>query len=118
MVEMYRKPIIPAVNRYLGVLSASIISQETIALVASEQRKPASRLQRSLEEAISLTESLHIAVAEALAHSDDAQAQAEFYRDEVATRMHGLRSHIDLLETYTDRSFWPLPSYDDLLFRL
>ena len=118
MVEMCRKQIIPAVSRYLGALSTSIINQEAIGLAALEQKKLASRLQQSLEESITLTESLHIAVAEALSHSDDARAQAEFYRDEVGTRMHGLRSHIDLLETYTDRSFWPLPSYDDLLFRL
>jgi len=118
MVEMCRKQIIPAVSRYLGVLSNSIISQEAIGLVTSEQKKQASSLQESLEEAICQTELLHIAIAQALAQGDDALAQAELYRDEVATRMQALRGHIDLMETYTDRSFWPLPSYDDLLFRL
>jgi len=117
-VEMCRKQIIPAVSRYLGVLSNSIISQEAIGLVTSEQKKQASSLQESLEEAICQTELLHIAIAQALAQGDDALAQAELYRDEVATRMQALRGHIDLMETYTDRSFWPLPSYDDLLFRL
>ena len=30
--------------------------------------------------------------------------------------MRGLRDHADALEKITDKSFWPFPTYDDLLF--
>jgi glutamine synthetase len=118
MVEMCRKQIIPAVTQYLSHLADSITAQERIGLAAPEQKKTAQLLNNSLELAIAETELLHIALAKALTHTDDPQLQAELYRDEVAAQMQVLRSHVDLLETYTDRAHWPLPSYDDLLFRL
>lgn len=118
MVEMCRKQIIPSVSRYLGVLVDSITKQSSIGLETSLQKEQAAKLNEALERAIEATEKLHIALAEALSHNDDALLQAQQYRDEVGKRMATLRQFVDVMETFTDKAFWPLPSYDDLLFRL
>ncbi len=119
MVEMCRKQIIPAVSAYLKELTSSIQGQEAIGLKsATNQRNQAELLQLSLEAAIAETEVLHSAIGKALSLSGEVQKQAEFYRDTVATQMQTLRTHVDFLETYTDTRLWPLPSYDDLLFKL
>ena len=41
---------------------------------------------------------------------------ARFYHDSVLYEMKELRHAVDELEMNTDRSFWPMPSYGDILF--
>ena len=118
MVEMSRKYVIPSVTKYLGVVSDSIIKQEAVGLEATGQRKIATTLSSTLNQSIAATEELHVSIAKALSYKDDVFKQAQLYRDEVSNQMLALRSNIDVMETYTDKSLWPFPSYDDLLFRL
>jgi len=40
------------------------------------------------------------------------------YRDRVKVRMEEVRSYSDELERITDKDFWPIPSYGDLLFEV
>ena len=118
MVEMTRRSIVPAVTRYVSELVQDISSQKSIGLQTVELEKIASLLSRELNETIQAGEALHISLAQALAMADDPLAQAELYRDQVLERMRDLRSHADMLETYTDKQAWPFPGYEDLLFRL
>ncbi|MDX9824829.1 MAG: glutamine synthetase type III, partial [Sphaerochaeta sp.] len=118
MVEMCRKHVLPSVIRYVGDLSDAIAKQEAIGLDASMQRQTISVVQTALNQAIEGTELLHVCIAKALSYKDEVLKQAQIYRDEVVSQMQSLRSHLDLMETYTDKTYWPFPSYDDLLFRL
>jgi glutamine synthetase len=118
MVEMTRRSIVPAVTRYLSELVHDIQSQKSIGLKTAELEKIASLLSHELNETIQAGEALHIALAKALALSDDTLAQAEMYYHEVIERMKDLRSHADMLEVFTDKEAWPFPGYEDLLFRL
>jgi Uncharacterized protein related to glutamine synthetase len=115
---MCRKHVIPSVIRYVGNLSDAIAKQEAIGLDASMQRQTISVVQTALNQAIEGTELLHVCIAKALSYKDEVLKQAQIYRDEVVSQMQSLRSHLDLMETYTDKTYWPFPSYDDLLFRL
>ena len=118
MVEMCRKFVIPSVIRYVGTLADSIAKQEAIGFEVAIQRQTISTVQNALNQAIEGTELLHVCIAKALSYKDEVLKQAQIYRDEVVSQMQNLRSHLDLMETYTDKTFWPFPSYDDLLFRL
>ena len=118
MVEMTRRSIVPSVTRYLSELVGDITSQKNLGLQTAELEKIATLLSVELNETIKSGEALHIAIAQALALSDDTIGQAEFYSSEVLERMRDLRSHADMLETYTDKQAWPFPGYEDLLFRL
>ena len=118
MVEMCRKQIIPSVIRYVGDLAQAITRQDALHLDTKAQIQLLQTLQNALNQAIEATEYLHVCIAKALSFKDEAKKQAEIYRDEVVSQMLMLRSHVDLMETYTDKMYWPFPSYDDLLFRL
>lgn len=118
MVEMCRKSIIPAVIGYVGKLSDSLSKQEARGLSVNAQQQLVTTVQTALNQAIEATEQLHVCIAKALSYKDEVLKQAQIYRDEVVQQMQLLRSHVDLMETYTDKAFWPFPSYDDLLFRL
>jgi glutamine synthetase len=47
---------------------------------------------------------------------EDNQKQADFYANEVVPAMEALRSSIDALECITEHSYWPVPTYNDMLF--
>jgi glutamine synthetase len=41
---------------------------------------------------------------------------ASFYHSVITADMTALRKEADLLEQLTDKSYWPYPTYSDLLF--
>ena len=49
-------------------------------------------------------------------YSDDIQAYADFYCDSVFADMQALRAIGDEIETETGASYWPYPTYGELLF--
>ena len=46
----------------------------------------------------------------------DAEEAAVYYHDVILSDMEDMRTQADLLETLTEKSFWPFPTYSDLLF--
>ena len=44
------------------------------------------------------------------------EAAVTYYHDVIVSDMQALRADADLLEQLTDKSFWPYPTYSDLLF--
>ena len=48
----------------------------------------------------------------------DHKAQAFLYRDNVKAKMEQVRFYADDLEKITDKSYWPMPTYGDLLFEV
>ena len=46
----------------------------------------------------------------------NAEAAAMYYHDTIIPGMHALRTEADALEAMTDKSYWPYPTYSDLLF--
>ena len=66
------------------------------------------------------TDSLYDAI-ETLSHGlenvpKQAEAAAMYYHDTIITGMNALRAEADALEALTDKSYWPYPTYSDLLF--
>ena len=46
----------------------------------------------------------------------DPLKKAFFYRDKIIPLMGSVRKNTDELELITDRKYWPMPSYRELLF--
>ena len=49
---------------------------------------------------------------------EDITAQAFFIRDALLGKMDALRALCDKAETLTAASYWPFPTYGDLLFKV
>ena len=46
------------------------------------------------------------------------EARAFAFAERVLPQMDALRSHVDEMETLTDRRAWPMPTYGDLTYRV
>ena len=65
-----------------------------------------------INESIKALDALHMQV-EAI---EDAQEQAGAYAHEVAPAMGRLRAAVDAMEEIVAADYWPVPTYDDILF--
>ena len=73
-----------------------------------------------LESAEDFDQALYDAI-DALRHAleaapKEAVAAAKYNYDIIIPGMQTIRSAADMLETLTDKSYWPYPAYSDLLF--
>jgi glutamine synthetase len=118
MNEMTNKAIIPAVCKDIGQCARSIEEQKELGLDVTAQMARLKQKNELLERAIKQVARLHLGIAKAQAINDDIFKKAEAFRDDVRIRMEALRGTVDALENVTDKSLWPYPGYDDLLFRL
>lgn len=121
MIEMAERMIIPAVIRYSKMLAESINAVAATGTgadtsVAQDRLKQVSALLKEFGEGIA---ALRSAVEEAeQASHDDTYAVACLWRDRVFTAMGKARQSADLLEGLVDRSYWPMPTYQELLLKV
>ncbi len=116
MVDMARKEILPAVEDYVSDLAAAAAKKKVDAdLPCGYETKQLRRLSAlvdtidgrvdALEEKLVKLDTLH-----------DLAEEAAFIRDVLIPGMGELRAAADEAETRTAASYWPFPTYGDLLF--
>ena len=113
---MARKEILPAVVRWCGDLAAMMNEKKTAdpELRCSYEKKQISRLSELIDAIDDATAVLERCVSAGMV--GDNTANAFYIRDEVLGRMDDLRKLCDEAETITAASYWPFPTYGDLLF--
>ena len=129
MVNMARKQILPAVNRYLSELSTTVNRKGAIGSSLQNLGADASgaqirckmevslisKLSALLDQAFEQTEDLAARLDKAAAIKDELET-AVCYRDQILPAMNALRASCDAMEVYTPADIWPFPTYGDLLF--
>ncbi len=117
MAEMARCEILPAVESFAAETAAAAVSKR--ALVASlpcryeaELVERLSALTDSIAGRLAALDSAILAVRE----TGESVNEAFTIRDIVLPRMAELRAVCDEAETLTAASYWPFPTYGDLLF--
>ena len=115
MVDMARKEILPSVVRYCGDLSSALNAKKAAApeLACGYETRQVKRLSVLIDGIDDATEVLERSV---LALEGDNTKQAFHIRDDVLCKMAELRALCDEAETMTAASYWPFPTYGDLLF--
>ena len=119
MIEMAGKKYIPSVIRYITGLADSINSVKSACKEAdiSVQTGLLTECSSLLAKAKAALVQLEKVTNEAGNMGEGAE-QAKFFKDVVFPAMSELRTPIDALEMIVDKSFWPVPSYGDLLFEV
>jgi glutamine synthetase len=119
MLEMTSRDYIPAVNKYLGELSASVIAILSVVPSVNEcsQKKHIEELSELLHETYEAYAALSVAEDKAV-HMENAEEAAFFYKGEVAAAMDRLRQAVDGMEVLTAREHWPVPTYGDMTYRI
>ena len=122
-VDMAKKEILPAVNRYILQLLESAERKERL---LSKGFKIGERMEKELISMLSELEDMAylkvneleelLSEASELERSSDKLGVAAFYKDRVIPAMNELRTYIDRMECNTSKEYWPLPSYGEMLF--
>ena len=113
MVDMALHQILPAALRYSRDLCDGLKSKKELGLSC---RAESALLHRLSDNCDRLYESI-TALQEVLSHvPGETAAASEYYRNTVVPVMEAMRRHADALEAVTDKSYWPYPTYSDILF--
>ena len=117
MLDMVWKDILPAVSAYAKTLSDTVAAKRTVSdsIDCSFETDLVRQISGLTASAVAKTRVLEDAVME-VKNAGDTLDQARSYRDTVFAAMNELRIVVDELETLTAASYWPYPSYGDLLF--
>lgn len=119
MLDMANKDIMPAISAYTDELAKTIAAK-----IAALSGCNCTYEEKLLEKLSCLLSSIYentMALDKSLIAAKEItslQQQAMFYKDAVFGAMQELRAAADEAETMTAKSYWPYPSYSDLLFHV
>ncbi len=117
MSDMSRRQILPSVERYAADTAKEAAQKQDFdpEAACSYEKKLVRKLSALTDSIDSRTDALDSAIAK-LKTLTDITMESYFIRDEVLPRMAELRAVADEAEVLTAESYWPFPTYGDLLF--
>ena len=117
MIDMAKTQIAPAVEAYTADVAKSATAKKTLdSNLACTYETGLVRKLSSLTDRIALkTEALESSLL-SLHNAEDIISESAMIRDKLLPAMSELRVVCDEAETLTAKSYWPFPTYADLLF--
>ena len=112
-VDMALHQILPAAMHYSRDLSKSIIDKNAIGVSCKAETALVEQLSAACDRLYEKTQDLTIKLTNIPKQTEDA---ANYMSSTILPAMESLRVDADLLEQLTDKSYWPYPTYSDLLF--
>ena len=121
-IRMARNEIYPAIMRYMNNIASSINNIK--AAIGTENEEMIEGDIRHLNKV--LNAKIHLRTSLAELENDFAKAvnitdqyeRAKFYHSCIVPRLEHLKEWADVLELLCEKSIWPFPVYEDLLFKL
>lgn len=115
MLDMAKKDILPAVSKYSRTLADTIVVKKSLGLNTAYEDDSVKEISSLLANAYEATKKLEVAANNAK-DIEDSSSCATYYHKTVLSAMEELRSYVDKLEEIVDSTYWPYPSYGELLF--
>ena len=113
MIEMLRRQILPSALRFSASLASSVKMKEGIGVAARADKALCEEVSAFSDELLQRVDELDGCVA---ASPEDTEEAAFYAADIIIPAMEEARAVSDRLEAITDRSFWPIPTYSEILF--
>ena len=113
MVDMAIHQILPAALHYTRSLCDSVSVKKSLGVTCRAEDALIKKLSETSDSLYDRAEALRFAMKNIPA---GAEASAMYYHDIIVPGMNHLREDADILEELTDKSYWPYPTYSDLLF--
>ena len=113
MVEMLRRQIMPASLRFSSSLASSAKTKESIGISADADRALCMKVSSLCNELMLRTENLDRCISES---PEGTEAAAFYAADKIIPAMEAARKACDSLEAISDKEFWPVPTYSEILF--
>ena len=117
MISMVKRNIAPAITRFAADLAREATEKKAVlpGLACSYETGLIETLSALTDSIAARTGELEAAVT-AVGDETDIVEEAAKIRDTVLPKMSELRVPCDAAETLTAKSYWPFPTYGDLLF--
>ena len=117
MTHMALRDIMPAIEKYVGKLAKDIANLNNIdkSICFSYQKRILDKLSTNLALIDEYTALLNEKYAETC-KINDMEKQAFFIKETMLPLMAKLRSVVDECEAIMPKDFWPMPTYEELLF--
>ncbi|MCI1665604.1 MAG: glutamine synthetase III [Atopobiaceae bacterium] len=115
MVYMTRHMYLPALFDYSGDIATTVATKAEIGVEAKAEKALVAELTAGID-------TISDAVADLESRNDEAKAiadckeQDDTYRDSVIPAMDHLREAVDAMEKICGHDYWPVPSYNKMLF--
>ena len=115
MVYMARSLYLPALSDYSGDLATSVATKAEIGIESPVEKGLVATVTEGITAVSSSADELERvnAAAQAL---EDPQEQCNAYRDAVLPAMEALRAAVDGMEKVCGADYWPVPTYNEMLF--
>ncbi|MCI8281104.1 MAG: glutamine synthetase type III [Lachnospiraceae bacterium] len=117
MVDMAKTQIAPAIEAYASDVAKAAVTKKALddSLLCSYETGLVRKLSVLTDQIAMQVADLEKALME-LSDAEDVGAESAMIRDSILTKMEKLRAACDEGETVTARSYWPYPTYGELLF--
>ena len=114
MIDMVMHQILPASLKYASDLAEAVNRKKTISGVTSlTENALVKRLSAVCDALFEKTEKISADIKTVPGSSEDA---SHYYSDVIVPQMQAIRKDADILESITAKSYWPYPTYSDILF--
>ena len=112
-LDMVTRQILPAVSRYCADIAANLYRKESVGCSVAPEKALIKRLSQHTDNLFELCETLRTNLANVPTGGIDA---ANYFSNVIVPGMDAVRKEADELELLTEKSYWPFPTYSDLLF--
>ena len=112
-LEMALRQILPAALRYTNTLTDAVIAKRELGVRSRAESGLIAKLSAGTDALYDATEQLS---RDLESIPPEPEAAALYYHDVILTDMDAVRREADALEKLTEKSYWPFPTYSDLLF--
>ena len=115
MVYMTKHMYLPALFDYSGDIATTVATKAELGIAAKAEKALVQTLTDGIDKITELVADLEKknAAAQAL---EDCTEQDNAYRDSVIPAMDALRADVDAMEKVCGHDYWPVPSYNKILF--
>lgn len=114
MLDMAKKEIIPAISEYLKYLADAVKSMSQLGLDAVVETDMIYRIKPLFERLYATTAKFEVEVEKA--EKMEVISGAKYMHDVVLPLAEEVRGYADAIEPMVGKDFWPMPTYEDILF--
>ena len=115
MVYMARQMYLPALSGYSSELAASVATKRGLGLEPKAEADLVAKLTAGIDEIAEKLEDLETRNDEAYS-IEDPKERDDNYKDSVLPAMDALRAAVDAMEPLCSEDWWPVPTYNSILF--
>jgi len=112
-VDMVLHQILPAAISYTNTLCDTITKKQSVGAPCKAEKALVCTLSNATDALYDFAQQLKEALKKVPSQRSEA---VRYYHDVISDLMEKTREQADILEQNTDKSYWPYPTYSDLLF--